>query len=512
MSDKIIKLEEFKAVRERLKRENKKIILCHGVYDLVHYGHIEHLKEAKSLGDILVVSITASRFVNKGPGRPYFNDEQRLNFMSSLEMVDYVILSEEVTVKSVVRVVKPDLYVKGKEYEISENDITANIDDEILEVRKNGGDVYFTDGQVFSSTKLINNFFDGLSKNVLEVSKQLSQKYNIDLVKEYVDSFSNMKILVLGDIIIDQYIFCDVQGLMSKDRALSTKYKTEELYPGGALAIARHLANFSDSVTVCGIIGNEANIHTHMLNELSGKVYLDLCFEPSIKTVVKSRFLQRHSVREQYDKLFSINYLPTYEELNKMDRTILYNKLNSTIEQYDAVIVCDYGHGLIDEKVMEIVQKKAKFIALNCQTNSSNYGNNLITKYNRAESFVVDERELRLAYSAPHEDLIVLLKKLKNHLHSKQGWVTVGADGAIGIDENDNIVKIPALTLTVSDTIGAGDAFYSLASLSAVKEVPVEIGTLLGNVAGAMKVHSIGNSKAIDKVSLLKFVSTVLNV
>jgi rfaE bifunctional protein nucleotidyltransferase chain/domain len=512
MENKIISLEQFAEIRKHIKNKGETIVLCHGVYDLVHYGHIEHLKEAHSQGDILVVSITASKYVNKGPGRPYFTDEQRLQFLASLEVVDYVILSEAVTVHKVVEYVQPDFYVKGQEYAVSEDDITANIDAEVECVRKYGGDVYFTSGQTYSSTKLMNNSFGVLPDKVLNVAKELNKKYSIGALREYVESFNDLKVLVIGDLIIDEYVFCKVQGLMSKDRAFSAKYKEEERYPGGSLAIARHLSKFSSSVTVSSMIGNESHIHTHILNEIRGEVFLDLCVEPKFKTIVKQRFLEKHPVREEYDKLFSINYLPTHDEIEAIDKEAFYKKLDAKLEQYDMVIVCDYGHGFIDQKTMKIIESKSKFLSVNCQTNSSNYGNNLITKYNRADSFVVDERELRLAFSAPYENIEVLLRKLKEHLKSKMGWVTIGADGAMGIDGEGHITVIPALTLNVTDTIGAGDAFYALASLSAARKMPVELGTLLGNIAGAMKVHTIGNSRPVDKVSALKFADTILNV
>lgn len=105
---KIISKEAFANLRENFRREGKTVVLCHGVFDLLHYGHIEHLREAKAQGDVLVVSVTAARFVNKGPGRPYFNDAQRLSFLSELDCVDYVLLSEAVTVHDIVRCVQPE--------------------------------------------------------------------------------------------------------------------------------------------------------------------------------------------------------------------------------------------------------------------------------------------------------------------------------------------------------------------------------------------------------------------
>lgn len=515
MSDidiKIIELDDFNIIRDKFKEQHKKTILCHGVYDLVHYGHIEHLKEAKSLGDILIVSITAAKYVNKGPGRPYFTDEQRMNFIASLEMVDYVILSESTTANKIIETVQPDLYVKGEEYSLSENDITANIDSEVEEVKKYGGDAYFTRGQVFSSTKLINNFFGVLPNGVLDSAKKLKEKYTLNDIKAYVDSFEDCKILVVGDIIIDEYIFCNVQGLMSKDRALSSRYKSIERYPGGVLAVAGHLSSLCNSVTVCSIIGNESHLHTQILDQLSGKMFLDLCFPKNYNTIVKQRFLEKHKIRNTYDKLFSVNYLPSYSEILDINKEDFYSKLEKTISKYDLVIVCDYGHGLIDEKAKDILENKSNFLAVNCQTNSSNYGNNIITKYKRADTFVLDEREIELAFSSSYKDKKELLKALKNQLKSNMGWLTIGAEGAIGIDKSGIQITSPALTLDVIDTIGAGDAFYAISSLSAFKNLPIEVATLLGNIAGAIKVHNIGNSKFIDKVSVLKFVSTVLNV
>ena len=246
-ASKIIKKEKFGKLRESLRMAEKKVVLCHGVYDLLHYGHIEHLQEAKSQGDILVVSVTAAKYVNKGPGRPYFNDQQRMNFLANLEIVDYVILSENITVHEIVKYVQPDLYVKGQEYAKSKNDITGNIDSEQAVVEKYGGHIFFTQGAVFSSTKLLNNFFDALPEAVVKESYALKDKYGMDLMhkmRKWINDFSKLKILVVGDIIIDEYTFCKVQGLTSKDAAMSTRYESEERYAGGSLAIARHLKHF----------------------------------------------------------------------------------------------------------------------------------------------------------------------------------------------------------------------------------------------------------------------------
>jgi rfaE bifunctional protein nucleotidyltransferase chain/domain len=515
-NEKIITKTFFKSIRENLCKSGEKIILSHGVFDLLHPGHIEHLQEAKALGDILVVSVTAKKYVNKGPGRPFFSDEQRMKTLSALSCVDYVILSEDITVINVLDVIKPDLYVKGDEYKKFDDDITQNIEKEVNKVREYGGDIYYTSGERFSSTKLLNNCFPMLPDTALEYSKEFIKKYSFNDINSYIEEFSNLKVMIVGDIIIDEYVFCDIQGLMSKDRGFSAKYLGKEIYLGGVLAISKHISEFVQKATVCGILGTNSNIHSMILNDLSSKLLLDLQFDPNFTTTVKRRFIERRGKRNEYDKLFSINYLHD-EEYDKrsekrVDREKFYNRLYNKIKEYDLVILADYGHGLIDDKAMEIIQENADTLSINCQTNSTNYGTNIITKYKKADYFTLDQRELNLAFGTGSKDYHNLLVDLKEKLGCKSGWLTVGSMGAIGIDNEDRLTSCPALTLTVQDTIGAGDAFFAIASLCGKQGVPIEVSTFLANTAGAKATSYLGNSQAIKKIDFLKYISTLMNV
>ena len=260
--EKIVTKEQFKTIKNQLQLENKKVVLCHGVFDLVHPGHILHFEEAKKKGDILVVSVTAAKYVRKGPGRPYFNDELRLKFLAEIECVDFVILSEGYTVDDIIEAVEPDWYVKGKEYERAEDDITGKISKEVQLVQEHGGNVYYTSGKVFSSTRLINNALEGLTAEVKEYSNLFKKKYSMDDIINYTEKLKDLKILVVGDVIIDEYVFCQVQGLMSKDVGYSTQYIKSEQYLGGSLAIERHLASFCEKVKISYVVGSEETFHS----------------------------------------------------------------------------------------------------------------------------------------------------------------------------------------------------------------------------------------------------------
>jgi bifunctional ADP-heptose synthase (sugar kinase/adenylyltransferase) len=193
-----------------------------------------------------------------------------------------------------------------------------------------------------------------------------------------------------------------------------------------------------------------------------------------------------------------------------VDRNPFYQRLEREVPEYDLVVVTDYGHGLLDQTAMDIIQDKANFLCLNCQTNSTNYGANPITKYRRADTFTVDERELRLAMADNKTDSAALLDTLARRFGGKVSWATLGSAGSIAYGEDNTLVRTPALTLTVQDTVGAGDAFFALASLAAYQGVPLPVSSFIGNVAGALAANILGNSKSVGKSAFLKFAATLL--
>ncbi len=506
---KIISKEEAGELQE-LKKAGKKLVLCHGVFDLVHPGHIIHFQEAKKLGDILIVSVTAEKYVRKGPGRPYFNDEMRMKFLEAISCIDYVMLSENDTVDDIVKAVEPDLYVKGKEYARPEDDITGKIQDEAELVRRHGGEVAYTKGQVFSSTRLINRGLPALSPDVKEFMEVFHQSYTMEDIKKYAELMADLKVLVVGDVIMDEYIFCNVQGLMSKDMGYSARYQGMEQYLGGSLAVARHLASFSDNVTLMSVVGREEAFHSRILDELGNKMRVDLTYSNGFQTIVKKRYVTLNEKREEVNKIFAVNNLPTPMVIEEEAMDKFKAGLDANVSSYDVVLVCDFGHGLVDREVMEILQAKAKFLAVNCQTNSSNYGKNLITKYRRADVFALDQRELSLAFSEYQGEERESLLRLSDHFGSG-GWLTQGAKGATAVTEG-TLKSCPAFTLKVKDTIGAGDAFFALASLMAAVGAPIEAGAFMGNVAGALASNIMGNKEAVEKINVLKYAATLLNI
>ena len=515
--EKIVDKATFREeTRPKLKKAGKTIALCHGVFDLVHPGHIIHLQQAKQMADILVVSVTAAEYVRKGPGRPYFNDEMRLKVLDALECVDYVMLSEGYTADDIVESVEPDLYIKGEEYAKESEDITGKITAERELVERHGGKMAYTTGAVFSSTKLINTALAGLPEDVIRYMEGFVGRYSMDDIKKYAEKAEKLKVLVVGDVIIDKYTYCNVHGLMSKDTGYSSGLEYSEEYLGGAAAIARHLSSFTENVTLMSIVGNEEEMRLTLFDGLADRMRLKFTYSGSFPTIIKHRYLTRNAKREEYRKIFSINNIPEILSYEKAVREEFQRGLAEKLEESDVVFLCDFGHGLVDEEAKQLIQEKAKYLVLNCQTNSTNHGMNIITKYNRADAFTLDQKELKLAYPADMSDEQTGLRKLSAHLGCG-GWLTRGSEGAYGIERQSDrkcqdIYECPAFTLTVKDTVGAGDAFYSIAGLYAAAGAPTELGTFMGNIAGALGANIVGNKEAVEKVNVLKYVGTLLNI
>ncbi len=503
-----VKKEDFKEIRQNIRECGKKVVLCHGVFDLVHVGHVEHFEKAKSYGDVLVVSITAAQYVRKGPGRPYFDNMQRIKFLESLKVIDYVLLSESYTVDDIVPIVQPDIYVKGEEYKDETNDLTGMINSEVALVKKYGGEVRYTGGEVFSSTKLINNVMPVFSDEMKNFLIKFSRQHGRNEMLEYIEKFRDKKILIVGDVIIDDYIFCKLQGLMSKNIGYSARFVSNEKYLGGSVAIAREVAEFSDNVTLLSIMGNEPEIHKIMEDKC--EFNLDIISTDKYQTIIKTRYVEADEKRKLLDKIFAINNLSDSMAIDKEEKRKFIQELVNIIDDYDAVFLCDFGHGLIDKEVKSTVELRAKKIVLNCQTNSSNYGLNLITKYDKADFFTLDEKELHLAYSDYSQNQEESLKKLSNRLHGS-GCLTRGSRGCLYI-ENNIIKECPAFVLEVSDTIGAGDAFYSLFGMMCIVEAPIDVAAFMGNIGGALASNITGNKEPVKKEDILKYMCTLLNI
>ena len=500
MKNKIFSSKELSKIIQKEKKKNKKIVLCHGVFDLLHVGHIKHLEKAKQLGDKLVVSITSDKFVNKGPGKPVFNETLRSEAIQSLESVDYVVINDAPTAINPIKNIKPDIYCKGKDYKNIKDDITGEIVNETSTLKKFKGRIVFTEEVSFSSSRLLNNSTNFYTDNQKKIIKKISKKTNFEKIKSSIDNFKNLKILVIGETIIDQYNFCETLGKSGKEPMLVLKGIKHEQYLGGVLSIARNLFELTKNVTVISMLGENKEHQKYIKKELPKKIKTHFIYKENSPTIVKRRYID-HISENKVLGIYNIN-----DEILSLKNELQFQSiLKKEITKYDLVIVSDYGHGLISKKTANIICKKSKFLSLNAQVNSSNIGYHTTRNYKNFNTLIINEKEIRHEMRDKVSKLETLMKKLVEEKKIINLIVTKGKSGSILLNKNSNkFYYSDAYAYKIVDKIGAGDTMLSVISPCIKLKMDMDSTLLVSSLAAAQSVESMGNKNTINKIEILK--------
>ncbi len=497
------KIKTFNEIKKRiysLKSKKKKIVHCHGVFDLLHVGHIKHFQEAKTFGDILIITITPDEYVNKGPGRPAFNSSLRLEAIAALEAVDYVILNKWPTATKAIKIICPDIYCKGPDYKVYTDDITGKILEEENAVKSIGGILKTTEEITFSSSFLLNKFGNIYNENQKSFIKKLINEKKSKNFNQDIDKLKKLKVLIVGEAIIDQYVFCEALGKSGKEPVLVLRNLSMDQYAGGAIAIARHLSDFCRKVTLMTMIGEEKKYKDYIEKTIPENVDARYIFKEGAPTIVKRRYVDYLSKSKNLG-VYSINDAP----LNDRNEKELNKYLDDLLPNYDMVIVSDYGHGFISKDIAKKISSHSKFVSLNAQINAANIGYHMMNNYKGINCIIINEAELRHELRDRETDIDTLMIKLTIKLKSKFLIVTQGSSGAkLYSNDEDSFYECPAFAAEVVDKIGSGDAMLALLSCSLKVGLGSNLSLFLGSLAAAQSVESIGNSKPVSKTKLLK--------
>jgi rfaE bifunctional protein kinase chain/domain/rfaE bifunctional protein nucleotidyltransferase chain/domain len=504
-AEKIRDLSELATDLMRLRAQGKRIVHAHGVYDLLHPGHMRHLESAKRMGDVLVVTLTEDRFVNKGPHRPAFPAELRAESVASLAAVDYVAISRSPLSLDAIRALRPDVYVKGADYRDPEKDQTGGIVKEMEAVRAVGGEVAFTDDIVFSSSTLLNRFLPPFSRDTARWLEEFRRHHRPEEIADQLETLRALRVLVIGEAIVDEYVSCEALGKSGKEPILAMRACSAEAYPGGALAIANHLAEIAGEVRLVTCTGPEPERAAFIRSQLRPEVAATLLEWAEAPTIVKRRYV---------DQYFGTKLLEIYRmkdaPLRPAEAAAFARAVAEQMDDAHVVIAADYGHGLISPALAEQLGTQTRFLAANTQLNAANVGFHTIWKYPCADFVCLHEGELRLAYRSRTDDPRRLAAELAQRLGTRRLMITRGSNGTLLYERSGEFVETPALATRVVDRVGAGDAVLALTSLCAVADVPADVTGFLANLAGADVVASVGNSRALERLRVLRSVESLL--
>ncbi|MEW6544251.1 MAG: PfkB family carbohydrate kinase [Nitrospirota bacterium] len=504
-ANKVKDLDELAGILEHLRRQGKIIVHCHGVFDLLHPGHIRHFEAAKKEGDVLVVTVTRDEYVNKGPGRPAFNQRLRAESVAALHAIDYVAINRWPTAVETIELLKPQVYVKGGEYADPERDLTGGINQEEAAVKASGGRIHFTNEITFSSTELLNSHFDVYPDEAQAFLKEFRHRYSAEDAIRKLDSLRKLKVLLIGETIIDEYHYCQAMGKSPKELLVTTRYLREEVFAGGILACANHLAGFCEEVHLVTCLGSRESREEFVRSHLKPNVVPQFFHRDDASTIVKRRYVDQAFL----SKMFEVCFLDDGALPSRIEDEIC-DYLKSVLGNYDLVLVADYGHGLMGSEIISVLCSGARFLAVNTQTNSANTGFNLITKYPRADFICIDEPEMRLACHDRTGDLRGLIAGVASKLDSRRIVVTRGHHGSMAYAVEEGFYQIPVFSSKVVDRVGAGDAYLSVAAPCVAAGLPMDLVAFIGNAVGALAVRIVGNRSAVEPVPLYKFITALL--
>lgn len=499
-------IEELADIAQIARSAGETVVLAHGTFDLLHVGHLRHLRQAKREGTLLIATTTADQFVNKGPGRPVFSEHMRAEMLSALDCVDFVGIHAAPLAVDAIRRIRPHVYVKGSDYQNPEDDVTGGIVDEREAVEAGGGRIAFTDDITYSSTALINrylNIFEPTLDHYLESQRDRSL---LDRLVELIGRVQNYRVLMVGDAIIDDYRYVSAIGKSPKEHMIATQFESREVFAGGVFAAANHVASFCKEVELVTTIGDDGEFDELIRRSLKPNVKLTAHRRPGKPTTSKTRFIDRAYLRKMFE-VYRMDDTPTLPETESEIERLLRDRA----EEFDLVIVTDFGHGLVTPSLIGTLEQTAPFLAVNAQSNSANQGYNLITRYRRADFICIDVPEARLAVSDRYSDVKEITgRTLPSRIDCPRFVVTHGKNGCMAYEKGQEVVHVPAFTKTVIDTVGAGDAFFAVTSPLAAAGGPIDQVAFIGNAAGAIKVGIVGHRASVERAPLIKFLTTLL--
>ncbi len=455
----------------------KRVILAHGCFDIVHPGHIRHLTYAKSKADILVVSLTADRHINKGIYRPHVPQDIRAESISALEMVDYVIIDDNAEPFELIAVLKPDFFAKGFEYSDHHHKASK---EEMKAVESYGGQMLFTPGDVvYSSTKLLNTH---LPKLQVEKLISLMKRFDITFegLKDAISRFKDYRVHVIGDTIIDTYTRTNLIGSNAKTPTFSVLYDGHEDYIGGAAIVAQHLAAAGADVTLTTVVGNDR--YGAFARKMEN-VKVNAIIDENRPTTHKNTIIAGDS------RLLKIDTLDNVPISDKIAIEIS-NDIGST--DADCVVFSDFRHGIFSKATIDDFTAsipEGVFTVADSQV-ASRWGN--ITEFKGFDLITPNEKEARFSLADQDSNIGRLALATKEIAQAKNIILKLGARGVFFL-ENGLPYSIDSFADNVRDAVGAGDALLAYAALTMLATKSPPMACIIGSMAAACECEIDGN-------------------
>ncbi len=501
---KIVKFQNISSIKK--KHKNEKVILCHGVFDVVHPGHLRHFLFAKSKADILVVSCTSDQYINKGIYRPHVPEKLRAFNLAVLEMIDYVIIDNAKKPLSLIKKLKPNFFAKGFEYnKVSESNEATK--EEINLVESFGGEMIFTPGDVvFSSSKIINKFSPKIDDEKL-IYLMENNNIKFDKLEKIIKDFKKLKVHVIGDTIVDTYTNTNFIVGQTKTPTFSLLYDSEKNFIGGAAIVALHLKSAGAKVSFTSLIGKDklGNYVNKTLKKR--KISLNLIVDSKRPTVNKNLISSGDYKLVKVDKIDN-------SPINTSQLNLILKSIKKMKE--DIVILSDFRHGIFNnfniDRIIKTIPAR-KFKVADSQV-ASRWGN--ITLFKNFDLLTPNEREARFALADQDSTVGNLANAVYQKTKCANQILKLGDKGVFCLSKNSKKNKDNYFSLNsflekgkLVDAVGAGDALLAYSSLSLKLSNCLISSAIIGSLAASCACEMLGNEpitseKVLKKLEAIK--------
>ena len=466
---------------------DQKAIMCHGVFDVVHPGHVRHLLYAKSKADLLIASLTADRHIDKGKYRPHVPQELRAANLAAFEMVDYVVIDMNKKPLENIAVIKPDFFAKGYEYQ--DGGVHPKTAEEAAVVEAYGGQIIFTPGDVvYSSSSLIE-----LAPPEIKYEKlmMVMERHDVSFqsLRETLRAMAGKRVHVVGDTIVDSFTDCAMIGGQTKTPTMSVLFERKRDYIGGAGIVAKHLRSAGAEVVFSTVLGDDALKDFVLAGLDEAGVQTRAAIDPTRPTTNKNAI-----VVGGY-RLLKVDTLD--------NRSIANGVLGQVTRQIretesDAVVFSDFRHGMFNKRTIPgLIDAipEGVFRVADSQV-ASRWGN--ITEFKGFDLITPNEREARFALADQDSGVRTLSTMLYEAARPQTQILKLGERGVLTsttADQSgaDGYFTLDSFVSNLRDAVGAGDALLAYATLAMLVSGSAAEASILGSMAAACECEVDGN-------------------
>ena len=488
------------------RSEGCAVVHTHGTFDLLHIGAVRHLEQAKKLGGLLAVTITPDADLLRAGTPALFNQELRAEALAALSCVDYVAVAKKLDGPRRHPVDLPGhIRALGRKRSGRRRQLARSARRKRLSSAPWEGDSSLWPPRHAKAVRLNHHVSPTLTPEASEFLNSFRARYSRDDVTAALEDARATSVLFLGETIIDEYQYCESIGKSGKEPVLAVRYISDEKFAGGVLATANQSAAFCDRIGMLTLLGSEDSHEEFVREKLNPKIDTSFLYMAGARTIVKRRMVETYP----FQKLFEVYFMD--QEIPEAVNEALYARLQTMLPRYDAVVVTDYGHGLMTPEIIELLCASDCFLAVNTQTNAANQGFNSPSKYRRADFVCLSEKELRLEVRHRTRDLHSIVAETAERLSCQRMMITRGRSGSLCYHARQGFFAVPSFTTRIVDRIGAGDALLAVASLCAAKDVPMEIIGFIGNAVGAQAVETVGNRSVVAPEVLTRQINDMMS-